>query len=285
MQLQLLLLAALSSLASSAPYPWRFQPWDPATRQFLGAGGIDGRRRVIQEEMPHVQSCDNYDISTAQMPPLPSALPPPTTGLKPFQVALGRGTQNYTCQASDTNSSAVPVAIGAVASLYDISCYATLNQSLTNTMTQVAIHHDCPTDERVALSPFGATATLLGHHYFPDTTTATFNLNTVADQLGIAFSKKANSTAAPTTGSNGSSLNGPGLDGVTYNATAVPWLKLMAETPSKFPTLVVGQNTNNIAEIYRINTVGGSPPPNCAAFPKGGSFQLQYSAEYWFWSS
>lgn len=93
MQLQLLLLAALSTLASSAPRPWRFQPWDPATREFLGAGGIDGRRRMIEKEMPHIQSCNNFDVSTAQMPPLPSALPPPSAGLKPFHVGLGRGTQ------------------------------------------------------------------------------------------------------------------------------------------------------------------------------------------------
>lgn len=241
------------------------------------------------------------------MPSLPSALPPPSAGLKPFHVAIGRGTQvcqkpcsvihdlnsapadnepqNYTCQAYNTNSSAVPISLGAIASLYDISCYATLNQTLTNTMPQVAIHNDIPTDEKLPLAPFGATAMITGHHFFSDNTTATFNLNTDIDQLGIAFSKKANSTAAPKVAANGSSLNGPGLDGVTYNATAVAWLKLLVETPSKFPTLVVGQNTNNISEVYRINTVGGSPPTDCSAFPEGGTFELQYSAEYWFWAS
>ena len=92
MQIQLLLLTALASLALSAPHrPWRFEPLEPATREFIS--GIEGRRQTIQEEIPHAPNCNNYDISNAQMPPLPSGLPPPSAGLIPYHVTIGRGTQ------------------------------------------------------------------------------------------------------------------------------------------------------------------------------------------------
>lgn len=92
MQFQLLLLTALASLASSVPHrPWRFEPLEPATRKFIS--GIEGRRQTIQEEMPHVPNCNNYDISNAQMSPLPSEIPPPSVGLTPYHVTIGRGTQ------------------------------------------------------------------------------------------------------------------------------------------------------------------------------------------------
>lgn len=155
---------------------------------------------------------------------------------------------------------------------------------MTNQLTQVAINNDIPKNEKLPLAPFGPTATLTGHHYFTDSTTATFNLDTDKDQLGIALSKKLNSAAAPKDPANPTSLNGPGLDGETYNATAVAWLKLMVESPLKYPTLVVGENRGGIAEVYRINTVGGNPPADCSAFPEGANFTMPYSAEYWFWA-
>ena len=185
----------------------------------------------------------------------------------------------------------MPVATGAVATLYNVSCHAALNTTIASALPQMAIHEryspqsssppnqqQQPQQDILALA--GATAKLTGHHFFSDATTAAFNLNTPNGDLGIAFAKKVNTTAA---GMKDAALNGPGLDGVTWNATAVPWLKLNVEKAPQLPGNVLAENNGGVKEVYRVNTVGGSPPVDCSAFPAGGSFQMQYSAEYWFW--
>ncbi|PGH18925.1 hypothetical protein AJ80_04252 [Polytolypa hystricis UAMH7299] len=46
---------------------------------------------------------------------------PAPVGLKVKHIALGRGTQNYTC--TDDQATTAPVAVGALATLYDNSCW------------------------------------------------------------------------------------------------------------------------------------------------------------------
>jgi Protein of unknown function (DUF3455) len=97
-------------------------------------------------------------------------------------------------------------------------------------------------------------AFLSGYHYFMDKTTPFFNLNTAQHSWGTAACAKSNSTAAPNP------------------AQGVPWLKLTVEIADGC----------SLSEVYRVNTVGGVAPANCAGQP--AAIQVDYAAEYWMFS-
>jgi hypothetical protein len=88
-------------------------------------------------------------------------------------VALGEGTQNYTCGA---NLTAAPSAIGAVAQLFDASCALS----------------DDPTTETTELGSIEETAAI-GAHFFVDSTTPDFDII----GLGNTQAKKAQDCNAP----------------------------------------------------------------------------------------
>jgi hypothetical protein len=48
---------------------------------------------------------------------------------------------------------------------------------------------------------------------------------------------------------------------------AVAWLKLIAKDGA----------TGGLQEVYRVETVGGSPPATCAGMP--GTFEIQYATQ------
>lgn len=75
--------------------------------------------------------------------------------------------------------------------------------------------------------------------------------------------KKVNSTPAPAGAMKGVGGKGDG---------AVAWLKLCA---------LDGQG-EVFKEVYRVQTAGGSPPGSCVGMP--GAFEVQYAAQYWFYS-
>lgn len=95
-----------------------------------------------------------------------------------------------------------------------------------------------------------------GHHFFTAQGVPFFNL----DSIGQAPTAKNNSAPAPATAAVGQ--NGE---------AAVAWLKLKT----------VDSATNNIKEVYRVVTAGGSPPKTCQGQPE--NIEVQYSAQYWFW--
>lgn len=175
-------------------------------------------------------------------------------------------SQNYTCP-STTNTTAPPTPVGAVATLYNVSCQASISTSSLSTLPDLLAM--TPTSE-MGNKLFAATpdAKLSGHHFFPDPTTPVFNLN-VHDEddeksLGVVFTKKGGSVAAP-------SDSGQALDG----SKAVPWLYLKASAGD--------DNTGGVKEVYRVRTAGGAAPPTCEEH-MGQSFSRQYSAEYWFFA-
>lgn len=91
MKPQSLLLAALAGLASSASIQKRSfssSPWPGAVRDFFAAVGDELRewKRNGERSEP---ACDFSH--NARMPTL--GLPPPSTGLVLYHVAVGRGTQ------------------------------------------------------------------------------------------------------------------------------------------------------------------------------------------------
>jgi len=201
------------------------------------------------------------DLSKAVMPVAsPTALPGVSAGLKLKHVAIGRGTQNYTCDT--TNSTTAPVSIGAVATLYNATCIASTYPDLLAMLPGVALQFNLTSADQASLSP--SNLAISGHHFFSNTTTPSFNLDTTAMSLGIAPCSKNNSVNAPTTAVVGQNDVGYG---------AVAWLKLLTRVGA----------TGNLEEIYRINTAGGNPPKDCTGMPP--TFEIQYAAEYWFWQS
>ena len=155
-----------------------------------------------------------------------------------------------------------------MATLYNVSCQAALAPSTLAHVPDTAAQGE-KIDPGQTLFPLGPASTTSGHHYFTDATTPTFNLNTDNGDLGVIFSKKNGTTAAP-----------PGAGTGSDKSTAVPWLYLKVEVPPG-QTADTG-NVGAVKEIYRVNTAGGNAPATCAGL-EGTNFTRVYSAEYWFW--
>jgi hypothetical protein len=168
-------------------------------------------------------------------------------------VAVGRGTQNYTC--SPGNATAAPVAVGAVATLFNASCVASTYPDVLAIIPKVALEFNMTANQKL-LSP--SNLAISGHHYFTNLSTPFFDLNTDAMKLGDAPCAKNASVPAPTDAPVGQ--NGQGLG-------AVPWLKLTTRSGA----------TGDLTEVYRVNTAGGSAPKVCAGMPE--AFEIEYSAE------
>ncbi|KAG0646892.1 hypothetical protein D0Z07_6202 [Hyphodiscus hymeniophilus] len=177
--------------------------------------------------------------------PLPAA-PPANQTLQ--YVALGRGVQNYTC----TSIGSAPVALGAIATLYDGTALATANEAEFNSLPPLAVYVANP-----KLPASVASLAVLGNHYFAADGTPTFNLSSKGK---ILFAKKNGDVAAPANANKGPSGTG-----------AVDWLQLVAKP---------GYATVGLQTVYRVVTAGGNPPAVC---PSVGVISEQYAAEYWFY--
>lgn len=150
-----------------------------------------------------------------------------------------------------------------MANLYDASCIAADYADLLDLITDIVLNYSLPsTDVTTPLAP--ANINLLGHHYFENTTTPTFNLDTTAQQqYGIALANKKGSMSAPSDAVIGQ-FN------VGYGATTWLYLATIAGT--------VGGYT----EVYRVNTAGGAAPSTCAG--QAAAFEIQYSAQYYIYA-
>jgi hypothetical protein len=186
------------------------------------------------------------NLNNAALPK--SALPPPSAGLSLSHVAIGRGTQNYTC--ADSTAASIPVQVGAMASLYNATCLAAESPLLLNMLPGIALEFPVPAATDVAANAF-----LSGHHYFLDKTTPFFNLDTAQHSWGTAACAKGNSSNAPN----------PTKD--------VPWLMLTVKSADGC----------TLSQVYRVNTVGGVAPANCAGQP--ATVLVDYAAEYWMFSN
>ncbi|KAF1986331.1 hypothetical protein K402DRAFT_87275 [Aulographum hederae CBS 113979] len=190
------------------------------------------------------------DMSKAKLPAAPIVLPAPDAGLSLYHIAMGRGTQNYTCDLS--NSTAVPFQTGAEARLFNVTCLSSTYPDLVQMMPSISLRFPVPlADTNDKLAP--ANLYLSGHHYFPDVTTPFFNLTTAEANYGMGGFKKDNATPAPN----------PAKD--------VPWLKLSAKDPESC----------NFFQVYRVNTAGGVAPKTCQG--QQAAFNVEYAAEYWIY--
>jgi hypothetical protein len=178
--------------------------------------------------------------------PLPS--PSPHLALK--AVALGRGTQNYTC--ATPGSTAAPVQVGALATLYDASLLADNYMTIFNWLPSMVV--DLPADAKADLP--GGILSKIGTHYFDSTGAPTFDLC----RTGFLRAAKKANVAAPAGAAVGPAGTG-----------AVDWLFLADAGGSK-----------GLSQGYRIVTAGGKPPATCANV-NTTNIEIPYAAQYWFW--
>lgn len=150
----------------------------------------------------------------------------------------------------------VPVALGAVATLFNASCVASTNPHLLSILPNIALQSSPMNISQT--TPSLLNLAISGYHYFSDRTTPVFNLDTAEMELGFASCTKNNSEAAPAGAPMGQDHEGFG---------AVAWLKLLARDRA----------TGNLEEVYRVNTAGGKPPTTCAGMP--ATFEVEYAAE------
>ncbi|CCO35027.1 hypothetical protein BN14_09140 [Rhizoctonia solani AG-1 IB] len=167
------------------------------------------------------------------------------SGVQPEYIALGVGTQNYTCSSTGTYTSA-----GAVATLIDISC---LEQSDPDTFQNVQTYaYNVIGNWNSVISILGPYVHVLGKHYFISQS------GSIAPKFD--FSQNGNGYVVAKKIAGASSPDG------TQN---VDWLEL--------------QNTSgSLAKyVYRVNTQGGQPPASCTA---GQTVTVPYTAKYWFFN-
>src|ERR671918_1709094 len=83
---------------------------------------------------------------------------------------------------------------------------------------------------------------------------------------------------------DGSIVVGRRVDGVTVDATAVPWLLLSAASTASGPD---GDRLAGTTFIQRIATTGGLPPAatDCSEDTVGAGEEVPYAADYYFWKA
>ncbi|KAL1638475.1 hypothetical protein SLS56_000284 [Neofusicoccum ribis] len=231
------------------------------------------------------------DLSCLTLPTIPNAptpLPAPT-GLKLKHVALGVGTQNYSC--ATPQSSAVPSSAGALASLYDIGPFlaSPIGHLFEKSLPPLALamygalsatEHRTAWTAVIEQMPWAAPAggagqdmlssTAFGEHFFAEVEAAltpTWDLLPPAamypdEAASILFQGKKEATAAaPADACQG--LAGEG---------AVPWLFLSKAASSD----------DAISAVYRVVTAGGMQPDTCEGVA-ATEVEVKYAAEYWFY--
>lgn len=178
---------------------------------------------------------------------------PPSPGLTLKHVAIGRGTQNYTCDLA--NATATPQLVGAVATLFNASCVASSYPDLLNILPKLALQFNLTAGEDARMGP--TDLSISGKHFFTNITTPFFNLDTDQYQIGEASCTKKNQTNPPTDAPTGQ-----------QGEAAVAWLRLTT----------LNGSTGDLQEVYRVQTAGGSPPATCQGAQS--AFEVQYSAQY-----
>lgn len=150
-------------------------------------------------------------------------LPSPSPNLNLKYVAIGRGTQNYSCPSSGASSKSrrdtTPEATGAVATLFDASCLASTSTNLLHEIP--AVVGKAPLGPLAFLAEIMSSSTntsdlIIGEHYFNSAGEPVFDLELGDDDAWMVAKKNA-SVDAPKR-----ELNASKGDAVKD----VPWLKL-----------------------------------------------------------
>ncbi|KAF2133686.1 hypothetical protein P153DRAFT_352955 [Dothidotthia symphoricarpi CBS 119687] len=188
-----------------------------------------------------------------------SDLPSPTDGQVLKYVALGLGTQNYTCLTGDEN--AVPGTTGALATLYDIGTslnYDPIAKWKIGSISALALSLSVrPQQLDLNLRSQGFEH-MIGHHFF-NGSTPTFSLDQLAQPYPVARVAKVAETDPPKSACPGNQGEG-----------AIKWLLL---------TDTVGISQGGINTVYRVETAGGNKSATCKG--KKATFEVAYAAQYW----
>ncbi|KAJ5380436.1 uncharacterized protein N7496_002864 [Penicillium cataractarum] len=221
----------------------------------------------ISNELDHI-SLGNCSLANATLPlnDTKTKLPNPSSNLNLKYIALGRGTQNYSCPSlSDSHNSrntSKPTATGAAATLFDASCIA--SQSLTLLHEMPVVIGGTPLGSLALLAELLSHTTnssdlIIGEHYFNAAGDPFFNLKLSGSNAWMVTKKDA-SVTAPKRVSHIAADNGD---------EDVAWLRLSST------------DGHGIKEVYRVMTFEGSPPSTCAG--QNDTILVDYAAEYWFY--
>ena len=167
-------------------------------------------------------------------------------------ITIGHGIQNFTC----ASPSATPVAIGALANLYDVTSFALANETGLAEIPPIAVFQpvDLASNSSLTIAGFG-TFPRIGNHFFTSAGVPTFAFPTLNELL----SGKSLATINAPAGSN----SGPAGTGATT------WLDLGDKGGS------IG-----LSGVYRVLTAGGLPFKTCQG--QNSTISVPYAASYWF---
>ncbi|KAJ6481788.1 hypothetical protein C8R45DRAFT_1063035 [Mycena sanguinolenta] len=196
-------------------------------------------------------SCDTSK-ATMDLPAGQTALVNPT--FPPTFVTLGVGVQNYTC----SNVSSTYTSVGAVASLFDISCL--LNNFNFDSIQTRAFAFWNETSQVTPLNvanDVGAPL-MLGQHYF------------ITNPNGTGLSPEWDFTVS--TGAPDAFVVGAKVGDILAPSDPtvnIDWLSLN------------GVDGDLATQIFRINTVGGQPPSSCV--PGSALLSVKYVSLYYLY--
>lgn len=149
-------------------------------------------------------SLGNCSLANASLPlnDTKRVLPDPSLHLTLKYVAVGRGTQNYSCPSTDASSrnTTAPAAIGAAATLFDASCVASTSINLLHELPAVAGR--TPLGSLAFMAEMLSSTTnssdlIIGEHYFNAAGEPFFNLKLSGHDDWMVAAKSA-SVSAPT---------------------------------------------------------------------------------------
>ncbi|KAF7316543.1 hypothetical protein MIND_00173600 [Mycena indigotica] len=198
--------------------------------------------------LPKLAQCDT-SAAKMDLPAGQTALVAPAEA--PKFVTIGVGIQNYTCSAATSKYTS----IGAVASIFDISCLAK-TPALFKNVDSMALKMWKAAPASVAAATLGdkiGAPIQLGHHYFvpsPSGTGISPKWDFKSGQFVVA-AKLANIPAP------------------ADPATNVDWLVLNS---------VQGDLAS---KVFRVDTAGGQPPSSCT--PGSPDIQVKYTAKYFLY--
>lgn len=239
----------------------------------------------------------NINANNQQTLVLPSSGLPAPANLTLKYVALGLGTQNYSCIIPTTTASSTPTITATTTASVNVNIAAKSKSTTTPpaysttttaspTLTPSAIGalatlHDAtsllsrPTTNLTTAIPslaciantlsYSLGLPVLGHHYFTSTGTPTFDLKAV-DAL-LSAKKLADVPAPPTSDGEGGCVGREGQG-------PVDWLMLGDDG--------TGRSFGGLKAVYRVEVAGGKSL-GCEGVEVGEVVTSDYAAEYWFY--
>ncbi|KAK7053634.1 hypothetical protein R3P38DRAFT_3576721 [Favolaschia claudopus] len=174
----------------------------------------------------------------------------------PKFILLGAGVQNYSCSAATSTYAS----IGAVASLFDISCQQKSPAFANIQNAAFDILEAAPADASVdAIGRAVGAPELMGYHYFVS--------------FGTGISPKWDFTSTGSHKGDASAYVIGAKDGnispPNDPKTDVDWLVLH------------GVEGSLAAQMFRVDTVGGQPPSSCT--PGSDPISVKYTAKYYLY--